>query len=72
MSGKQPLELYITRKGRRESVLQVTADPADSGALRDILVTWLEGGGWARGHWPGFEMTVFAAGSSRRLARVRA
>jgi hypothetical protein len=65
------LELVIRRKGRKEDTLAVTADPANPEALRLILTGWLDGEGWAKGRWGEFEMEVFAAGTSKRLARVR-
>ena len=67
----QALELRITRKGRHEATLEVSADPANPSELRQILTGWLGGNGWDRGRWPEFEATVFAAGTSKRLARVR-
>lgn len=67
----QALELRITRKGRHEATLEVSADPANPAEVRQILTGWLEGNGWGRGRWAEFEAEAFAAGTSRRLARVR-
>lgn len=69
---KRALELRIERKGRREDTLEVTADPDDTAALRDYLRGWLEGNKWDRGLWGQFELVAFAAGSWKKLARVRA
>ncbi len=63
------LQLQILRKGRREDVLTVTADPADTEALRRYLTGWLEGHKWAPGLWPQFELTTW---TGSRLVKVRA
>jgi hypothetical protein len=68
----RPLEVHILRKGRKEDVLDVTADPADTIALRALLKDWLQGHGWAQGHWPDFELVAFDAGTWKRVAKVRA
>lgn len=68
----QPLEFRITRKGRHEATLEVVADPANPAELREVLRNWLTGNGWSRGRWGEFEAEAFAAGTSKRLARVRA
>jgi hypothetical protein len=65
------LDLVIRRRGRKETSFEVTADPADSGAMRDYLTSWLEGEGWARGLWSQFELTAFNAGTWDRVAKVR-
>lgn len=63
------LELHIYRKNRRQDVLKVTADPADTGALRQYLIDWLAGGRWDKGLWHEFELTAW---TGSRLAKVRA
>jgi hypothetical protein len=68
---KRALELRIERKGRRQDTLEITADPADTIGLRRLLTDWLEGEGWDRGLWPQFSMTIFAAGSWKKLGRVK-
>ena len=68
----RPLEVQILRKGRKEDVLDVTADPADTIALRALLTDWLRGHGWAEGHWAEFELVAFDAGTWKRVAKVRA
>lgn len=67
----QPLECRITRKGRHEATVEVSADPANPAELRQILTAWLAGNGWDRGRWGEFEMVAFAAGTSRRMGKVR-
>ena len=68
---REALEMRLTRKGRHEVTLGVDADPRNIGELRQVLTGWLDGEGWDVGRWGEFEATVFAAGSSRRVARVR-
>ena len=67
----RPLEVQIRRKGRKEDVLDVTADPADTIALRALLRDWLAGHGWAEGRWGEFELVAFDAGTWKRVAKVR-
>jgi hypothetical protein len=68
---KRPLDLEILRKGRREAVLSVEAEPADARALGDALRGWLAGNGWDEGRWREFELIARPAGEGRALARVR-
>lgn len=67
---KQSLELTILRKGRREAVISVVADPDDVPALRDSLQGWLAGNGWSRGRWGEFEAEVRRADSGSVLRTV--
>jgi len=69
---KQSLELTILRKGRREAVISVVADPDDVPALRDSLQGWLAGNGWSRGRWGEFEAEVRRSGENKVLKKVRA
>jgi hypothetical protein len=69
---KRALECRIARGSQHQATLEVDADPANPADLRQILVQWLEGNKWDRGRWREFDMTVFAGGTSKRLARVRA
>ena len=68
---KRALECRITRGSQHQATLEVEADPGNPAELRQILAGWLEGNKWDRGLWAQFEMTVFAAGASTRLARVK-
>ena len=66
------LELEILRKGRHASEISAFADPDDTGAMRRYLTDWLEGNGWAAGHWGGFELLVRHAGEYKIRKRIRA
>jgi hypothetical protein len=69
---RQPLDLEILRKGRRETVLHADADPDDLSGLRDHLCGWLAGHGWDKGRWGEFELVGRLSGEGKVLARVRA
>jgi hypothetical protein len=66
------LELTILRKGKPEDTIDVTADPADTGLLRQYLVDWLTGHKWSKARWPEFELVAREAGRYKQLAKVRA
>src|SRR5262249_58877629 len=61
---RQALEFRITRKGRHEATIEVEADPANPGELRQILTAWLEGERWHPGRWREFEAVAFEAGGA--------
>jgi hypothetical protein len=69
---KQSLELTILRKGRREDVIEVTADPDDVPVLQDSLRAWLTGNKWSAGRWGEFEAEVRRSGENKVLKKVRA
>jgi hypothetical protein len=69
---KRALELEILRGGRHEATFEALADPDDTGALRDYLTDWLEGNGWAEGHWPKFSLAVRYADEYKVRKTIRA
>lgn len=66
---RRALELVVTRNGRHEATFEVSDDPDDARAMRDQLTGWLRSNKWDPGRWGEFEMTAFAAGTSKRLAK---
>lgn len=65
------LDLEITRRGRHEDYIGLTADPDDNGALQGALKGWLEGHGWSDGLWGQFELLVRYAGEGKIRRKVR-
>ena len=65
------LEVEIRRKGRREDIVDVTADPGNTAALQQFLRDWLAGNGWAEGLWRDFSADVRLAGEGKVRRTVR-
>jgi hypothetical protein len=67
---KRNLELTITRKGHKQDVIDLFADPDDVGALERALRGWLEGNKWAQGLWPQFAAEVRVDGAYKVARKV--
>jgi hypothetical protein len=65
------LDFEVLRKGRHYDEFDVTADPADTPGLRQILRDYLAGEGWDEGLWPQFSAHVRMSGKSKVIQKVR-
>ena len=66
------LEITILRRGKREDVLDLNADPDNIPGMQAVLKGWLEGNRWHAGRWGEFSAEIRYAGESKVRARVRA